>query len=117
MSDLERFKRLARSMACQLEAHGFNRIRAQRIEESFADGWWTRVAKWTNRPNICIWFDRTLGRRERVFWFGFDSPKRHLIRKLSKEARPMFAAEPVMITAKDWWGGESWPLPAKRIPG
>jgi hypothetical protein len=113
MSDENRFEHVARSLAKELHVYGLKPLtfRARKVTDT--DGWWAKVARWPGRSHLAIsvWLDRSLGRINRVFWFGFQSQYRDVVATLAKEVVINFA-EPVVIGTSDWIDGDdgTWRL-------
>jgi hypothetical protein len=105
MSDLDRFKRVAKEFGAHLQVYGLH-SRSVLPQSESTDGWSTTAAFWIQkRPHISVWFDRSLNRPQRAFWFGFESRNRDLVSELVKEVGPKF---PTLLTiARQHWTTET----------
>jgi hypothetical protein len=112
MSDLDRFKRVAKELGAHLQVYGLRTRPVVPQPSEDTDGWWATAAFWgQKRPHISVWLDRSLGRPQRVFWFGFQSGNRDLIAQLIKEVAPVFPTL-LTITRRDWTDTGHWRLTA-----
>jgi HNH endonuclease len=100
--DQERFEKVARELTDQLQPYGLRPVSPFNTQDSECAGWWAIVADWArNRPKVSVWLDRTLGRTERHFWFGFQSTRRETLSALVRVVEPRFP-NPARINEQDY---------------
>jgi len=69
--------------------------------KSNSHGWYAIVATWKGYPPVELWFDRSLGKPERHYWFGFGVTQKAKITKLF-QAIPVQSRPKKTLSDSDW---------------